>query len=493
MTLLDRKYFGDDGCPEIEDSTTRCDPSVYPNPHTLEVIVSGNGGVSSNPYGIICPDIVCKCIYYYNEFVTLIAVPDEFYYLDAWEGLYDYIDSSDPNICYVTMNKSKKIKAIFKKMPKLKVVIHNEGDCKGHVVSDDATAFECGKNSDGNPLGFNLGITCPDDCEEIYPYNELVILTAYIDETSNCCEEIVEWKGDYFSVDGNTCIVIMDADKTIDVYFHRKLNLTVSISPNAGEGKDPYGHVYSDDGLISCPEQCKACFSRGTTITLTAVPDDNVEFLYWTSNVPDTCPDSTNPVCTFVIEKDTNITAVFLPPYKFTVRLSPGNMGNFVDGYDGKISCENSCTYEVKSGTEFTLTAHDSVCCKFKSWSGDVKDVSGNTCTVKIENDNQSVTAKYDCLLISCGSISWSSSGGDFKTYTHCVPNNIDYITMSCDAYTVPDRFTGTYVGGSFDTGFISGKRTITFYPQPGILTIIVYSNPGPTSWTYTLSCYYKK
>jgi hypothetical protein len=66
------------------------------------------------------------------------------------------------------------------------------------------------------------------------------------------------------------------------------VTLTVNTS---GPGE---GIVTSDQGGISCPSTCVASFPRGTTVTLTATPNQGSRFAEWRggpcNNTSGTCP-----------------------------------------------------------------------------------------------------------------------------------------------------------------------------------------------------------
>ncbi|GMU39519.1 MAG: hypothetical protein AMXMBFR23_03850 [Chloroflexota bacterium] len=76
--------------------------------HTLTVVVSGSGSVSSAPAGINCPP-TCSQSFTGGTFVTLTASPATNYAFDGWSGA-----CSGTGSCVVTMDGAKNVAATFR-------------------------------------------------------------------------------------------------------------------------------------------------------------------------------------------------------------------------------------------------------------------------------------------------------------------------------------------------------------------------------------------
>jgi Divergent InlB B-repeat domain len=97
-------------------------------------------------------------------------------------------------------------------------------------------------------------------------------------------------------------------------------------------------------------------FASGTAITLTAVPITGATFTSWSGGV---CSGSTNPVCTFILNANTAVTAWFLNVYSRTTSVvDPGSITQSPTGAS------------LNSGTPVTLTAVPGANATFTSWSG---------------------------------------------------------------------------------------------------------------------------
>lgn len=77
----------------------------------------------------------------------------------------------------------------------------------------------------------------------------------------------------------------MDADKTIDVIFGSIAELSIT-------GIFGLGSITSTPAGISCPDVCTAPFAGGSTVTLSALPDDGWEFVEWSGDCSGTATDT---------------------------------------------------------------------------------------------------------------------------------------------------------------------------------------------------------
>ena len=143
------------------------------------------------------------------------------------------------------------------------------------------------------------GINCGTDCEESYPLNQIVSLTA----TPATDYTFTNWQGCAI-VTTNVCQVTVDAAKTVTATFTQKpvvpppvVKYTLTINKQ-GEGS------VSGTG-IDCGTDCTESLVANTTVTLTATPAANFTFAGWEG-----CTGSNN-VCQITLDAAKTVTAKF--------------------------------------------------------------------------------------------------------------------------------------------------------------------------------------
>jgi len=214
--------------------------------YTLDVAIEGEGTVE------VEPDLDH---YEPGTDVTLTANPDEHWYFVEWSGnLNEFKENKEIT---VTMDEDRSITAVFEENTyTLDVTVEGEGDVE---ISPE---------------------------KEEYKPKEEVNLTAISDEHWY----FKEWIENGFRTDEDFTVT-MDEDKSITAVFEENtytLDVTVE-----GEG----------DVEIS-PE--KEEYRPGTEVVLTAIPEENREFVRWTGNET-----GTNETIEITIDEDIEIKAVF--------------------------------------------------------------------------------------------------------------------------------------------------------------------------------------
>ncbi len=214
---------------------------------TLNVSVSGQGSVTSNPVGITCPGD-CSESYAQNTQVTLTANPAQGWQFSSWAGC----DSVNGNQCTVTMNANKNVTANFTQIT--------------HPVSVSIQPSGAGKVTSNPP-----GIDCPDNaCQANFAQGSTVTLTAQ----ANQGYRFDSWQG-CDSVNGTQCTLNITGAKNVTATFVQVFTLTVN---KQGTGT---GTVTSTPQGIDCGQTCSASFDVGSQVTLTANPDPTSRFDGW--------------------------------------------------------------------------------------------------------------------------------------------------------------------------------------------------------------------
>lgn len=122
-------------------------------------------------------------------------------------------------------------------------------------------------------------------------------------------------------------------------------------------------------------------YDEGTTVTLTAIPDQGWQFDGWSGDLSGT----TNPV-NLLMNSNKNVTALFsmTTSQQFTVSTTANGSGSIILNPSGGVYAE---------GTVVSITAQPATGWQFDSWSGDVSGTS-NPVSITVDSD-KNVTATF--------------------------------------------------------------------------------------------------
>lgn len=163
--------------------------------HPLTVTVTAGQGVIQSVDGGINCGTDCVETYDYGTIVTLVPVPGAGQTFLSWNGA-----CSGPGSCAVTMDQARTVGASFGTASYLlKVALIGTG-------SGSVTAMQGGISCDGSAAS---------DCDEVYPYDTDVTLTA----TANAPSFFVGWSGGGCSGNAATCLVDMLSAQTVTANF----------------------------------------------------------------------------------------------------------------------------------------------------------------------------------------------------------------------------------------------------------------------------------
>ena len=352
---------------------------------------SGSGTVASSPVGINC-GTDCSEIYDFNTLVFLTATPGSDSLFTGWSGAC----SGGAATCSVTLDAAKTVTANF--IRRFPLAVSKAGTGAGTVTSSPA------------------GINCGADCSEMYTMNSSVTLTAAPDVNS----DFSGWSGGGCAGTAATCIVAMDAAKTVTATFTLKsLGLSVTIT---GTGR---GTVTSNPAGINCPTDCSEPYTINTTVTLTAAPEADSNFTGWSGGgCAGTAP------CNATVDAAKSITATFtLKTFALTANKTGTGTGTVASSPAG-INCGADCNASYNAGSQVTLTASPNTDSLFTGWSGACSGTAA--CVVTIDaaktataaftlkpvltvTKTGSGTVTSDPAGISCGT-DCSQSFGNFTT-----------------------------------------------------------------------------
>ena len=159
------------------------------------------------------------------------------------------------------------------------------------------------KKGEGTIVSGEGLLSCPDKCQQ--EYNQGLTVTLYADPSD--LSTFLGWKPASLGCERtDPCTVPMDKKKTVKAVFQGPNKLKVVTTFKKGGS----GSVASNDTFISCPGDCEEPYKLGTPVTLTATPGENSYFVKWTGRP---CKDETTNECTFPMDKNATVKAIFQP------------------------------------------------------------------------------------------------------------------------------------------------------------------------------------
>ena len=354
-----------------------------------------------------------------------------------------------------------------------------DDNCNGIIDEGCLTILKTGTGS-GSVTSTPAGINCGADCNEIYPVNTVVTLTASASPGS----VFTGWSGGGCTGTGS-CVVTMDAAKTVTANFQlNQYSLTVVQS---GTGS---GTVTSSPAGINCGADCNELYNINSIVTLTATPAVGSFFAGWSGGA---CTGT--GTCVVTMDAAKTVTAIFtLTPQTLTISKSGNGSGTVTSAPSG-INCGADCTEPYDFGTVVTLTATPSVGSTFTGWSGSGCSGTG-TCIVTM-NAAASVTANFTLNQYTLTAVKAGTGGGTITSSPAGINCGVDcsepynhgtVITLTA----TPDgssNFAGWSGGGCTGTGTcvvsLTAATTVTatFTPIQYNLTV---SKSGTGTGTVT-------
>jgi hypothetical protein len=232
-------------------------------------------------------------------------------------------------------------------------------------------------------------LECTAACAADFPARRLVVLDA----TPAADSAFAGWEN-CGSVEGRRCFLLMNEPREPRVRFEpSRPALVVSL---AGTGS---GLVTSSVAGISCGADCREDYLSGTSVVLTAAPDDTSSFLGWTG-----CDSTDRQFCTVLVDRRREVSAEFnrlstQPTVELRVEMHPESRGiGSITSSPSLVSCQvefafvqpntgGPCAYEVPSGGRYTVFANPEpgTPTTFVSWSGCDSTPPTNACEVTMD------------------------------------------------------------------------------------------------------------
>jgi hypothetical protein len=228
-------------------------------------------------------------------------------------------------------------------------------------------------------------LECTAACAADFPARRLVVLDAIPSADS----VFAGWEN-CSSTEGRRCFLLMNEPREPRVRFESgHPSVVVSLT---GTGS---GLVTSNLAGISCGTDCSEDYPSGTSVVLTAAPDNTSSFTGWTG-----C-DSTNlQTCTVLVDRRRDVSAQFnrlaTGSVQLLVEMHPESRGiGSITSSPALVSCQveftfvqpntgGACAYFIPDGSTYTIFANPEpgTTTAFVSWSGCDSTPAPNSCQV---------------------------------------------------------------------------------------------------------------
>ena len=322
-----------------------------PTTHQLDARAGTGGRISCR---VSTLTISCTRTFLPGAVVTITASPFSTHTFGSWMGC----DSTSANVCTVTMNAAKTVRASFTRT----------------VVPPPTTHQLDARAGTGGRITCRVG-TLTVSCTRSFLTGAVVTITASPFSTHT----FGSWTGcDSTSI--NVCTVTMNAAKTVRAIFTRKVvppPTTYRLDARAGTG----GSIACRAGRLTV--SCTRTFVAGAVVTITASTNTGYDFSTWTG-----CDSTSGSTCTVTMNAAKTVRATFtrtVTTYRLTIGVTR------LAGAFGSVS-PGPGTYSYAAGRSVTITAS-----AFDSkirWGGDCSHRGARTtCTLTMNGPrNVSVT-----------------------------------------------------------------------------------------------------
>ncbi|MEQ8277230.1 MAG: hypothetical protein RMA76_19660 [Deltaproteobacteria bacterium] len=402
--------------------------------HSVTVLLQGAGAgrVEASDVAFNCTSSQCVATVIAGATLELRAVTDQDSAFVSWSS--GPCDGEEDEICAFVVDGDIAFAVQFE--PVFDLVVTIAGDGAGVVSTIDSV------------------IECPGTCVA----SILAGSTVELEATPDNGVMFGGWGGDCSGI-APTCSVVMDRDRATVASFDRdRVTLSVTL---AGDGS---GEVTSDVGAIDCPGTCAESYPLGTTVTLTARSDSDVEFIGWSGACSGTAP------CTVAMNTASSVTATFdLNREPLTVTLQGSGAGNVTSDV-GTIDCPGICSHDYPLGTSVMLAATPDAASRFVGWGGACSGGSPQ-CAVDVTGPTD-VTAEFvatrtlQIVKVGSGDGVVSSQPAGIDCGATCTTGFDDgaMVTLSAvpDANSYFVEWTGACSGASTCSVSMTSARSVT-------------------------------
>jgi phospholipase C len=197
------------------------------------------------------------------------------------------------------------------------------------------------------------GINCGTICSVSFSSDTLVQLTP----TPSPGSAFAGWSGACSGA--GSCQVILNSAQSVTAIFNL-MGFTLTVD-SSGSGS---GIVTSSPAGVNCQTTCSASFTSGTTVQLTAIPNQGSTFHGWGGACSGT------GTCHVTIDSTQSVAAIFnVNTFMLSVNSS-GSGSGIVTSFPAGIDCGTTCSASFGSGTTVQLNAVPNQGSTFQGWSG---------------------------------------------------------------------------------------------------------------------------
>jgi hypothetical protein len=164
-------------------------------------------------------------------------------------------------------------------------------------------------------------------------------------------------------------------------------------------------------------EVCEDEYEFATEVILVPEPEEGWEFSGFKNGTGSAGKCSGTEPCSFVLEEDSTVEAVFVPITRSLTVKKAGVGTGTVSSEPAGINCGSTCTAKFTQGSKVTLKATAVSGSTFAGWSGEGCTGTG-TCVVTLEEANATVTATFTSNSVVMRSLTVTKSGTGSGTVT---------------------------------------------------------------------------
>ncbi len=349
----------------------------------VNVSVSGDGSLSSNPAGINCSESAqsdCEETFVSGTQVVFNAAPNPGSGFVAYTGA---CASSTDGSCTLTLNNDISFTAQFAPLVDLNIAVSGGGG----FVNGTGSISNCDESGEFSR-----------NCQETYTEGTEVTLTASAFEGN----EFGGWGGACAQAAGNpTCVFTITDDSQVTASFNPVVqNHTITLVCAGTEGSA--GDNQTETLLCnSGTTQDSASFSEGTFISFFAVPEGNSDSFSFTQGC-------SGQSCEFTVVEDVTVEVTFTEPSgnggptnTLTATFTGAGQGNIRENTIGqsRFNCSTEtapCSAELASDASINLVASpENTSDEFVQWTaGPCAGSTDANCTVDMSSD-QTVTVEF--------------------------------------------------------------------------------------------------
>ncbi|EDN71430.1 protein containing Calx-beta domain [Beggiatoa sp. PS] len=426
---------------------------VSPVNYTLTVnSAAGTGSGSVSSTGIDC-GADCTESYVSGSAITLTATPATDSIFTGWTGT----NCADSFNLTADMNCTATFELIPASPVNYILIVNQAGSGSGTVSS--------------------TGIDCGIDCAESYVNGTAITLTTTPAKDST----FSGWSGvncaNSFNITADmNCTATFDLNPVSPPPSLPSYALMVN---TIGSGK-----IISNPTGIACGADCIRYYASGTMVTLTAIPDNGMNFTSWAG----ACSDSSNSIEVFVNSEKT-CTAQFepiesssIPDTSVTYPLTITTIGNgIITSEPAGITCGENCLADYATDTVVTLSVNllaGNV--QFVGFSGDADCLDGSVtmnqpmnCVASFETFDVGTEIPNDNIgenATDNGTNTPVNGNGDNTTDNSTNTSVDNNVQPSLGNYRLTMTTMGNGIVNSEPVGIICGEDCIEDYPKDTVV-----------------------